>query len=307
MEEDYGIYDPEAYLDSVPESVHEYLTPEEIEEGSLETSRLIDILCGMFSDRIQEVLRTIPGLMLIIIIGTVCSEFTALPSDPGMRNTAAMVVNLITFLYILGMVTELYLNISLKVDELYEYGLTLSGVMSSFLLFGGNYTSVSVIMSFMVVVCALLSFISQYVFPAVCAMMIVSSVSSISSSDTRAGNASNMISGLYFTISTAVLSLLSLIVGFQNKVAASADSVVLKSAKIASAYAIPVVGGVISESVDNISSGFGLLKNSFGLGAVTVIILSHHFCFGVQAFICPDRRILRDCRNTGHRENSFRH
>lgn len=137
----------------------------------------------------------------------------------------------------------MYTDITYKVDELYEYGKTLSSVMASFMLFSGNYTSVSVMMSSMIVLCTFLSFLSQALFPAVCAVIIVTSVSGLAGGGANLNSVARRICGLYMTVSTTVLSILSLLMGFQNRVAQAADSAVLKSAKIASAYAIPVVGG----------------------------------------------------------------
>lgn len=271
---EYGIYDIENYKNAFPEQATEYASPDEIASGEMTTSSLLDIIKKITGDQISSILKSMPGMLLLIIIGVIAVDFAALGGDAGMKRTAAMAVNFIIFLYIMGMLVHMYTDITYKVDELYEYGKTLSSVMASFMLFSGNYTSVSVMMSSMIVLCTFLSFLSQALFPAVCAVIIVSSVSGLAGGGANLNSVARRICGLYMTVSTTVISILSLLMGFQNRVAQAADSAVLKSAKIASAYAIPVVGGVISESVDNISSGFMLIKNSFGFGAVCVILLS---------------------------------
>ncbi|MCI8589955.1 MAG: hypothetical protein HFE77_04510 [Clostridiales bacterium] len=267
------LYDEKEYRDAIPDSVSEYADIDEIAEGAVTTTQFFDILSKIAGEQVKTVIKAVPGLLLLIMIGAISTEFSALSLDAGLKNTANMAVSFITFLYMMDMLIQLYTSVSYKMDELYEYGKTLSSVMGSFLFFSGNYSSVSAILSSMIVLCTFLSFLSRTIFPAVCAVIIVSSVASLSGTASHLNSVSQRLSTLYGTISTAVISILSLIMGFQNRVAQSADSVVLKSAKIASAYAIPVVGGVISESVDNISSGFSLIKNSFGFGAVSVILL----------------------------------
>ncbi|MCI8331936.1 MAG: hypothetical protein HFE78_03850 [Clostridiales bacterium] len=267
------LYDAEEYREAIPDSVSQYADIDEIAEGAVTTAQFFDIVSKITGEQIRTVIKAAPGLLLLIMIGAVSTEFSSLSLDTGLKNTASMAVSFITFLYIMDMLVSLYTNVSYKMDELYEYGKTLSSVMGSFMFFGGNYSSVSAILSSMIVLCTFLSFLSRTIFPAVCAVIIVSSVASLSGGASHLNSVSQRLSGLYGTLSTAVISILSLIMGFQNRVAQSTDSVVLKSAKIASAYAIPVVGGVISESVDNISSGFSLIKNSFGFGAVCVILL----------------------------------
>ena len=83
-----------------------------------------------------------------------------------------------------------------------------------------------------------------------------------------------MITGLYMSVFGGSLSLLSLLVSFQHRSALAGDSLLRRGAKIASAYAIPVVGGALSESLDNITLGLVTLKSSFGFGAALLIVLS---------------------------------
>lgn len=155
------------------------LSPDEIASGEMTTSSLLDIIKKITGDQISSILKSMPGMLLLIIIGVIAVDFAALGGDAGMKRTAAMAVNFIIFLYIMGMLVHMYTDITYKVDELYEYGKTLSSVMASFMLFSGNYTSVSVMMSSMIVLCTFLSFLSQALFPAVCAVIIVSSVSGL--------------------------------------------------------------------------------------------------------------------------------
>lgn len=263
------IYERDEYIDSLPDTP---LTDDEIDRGEVTLERMTEIAFSVLTGSLNETLQVIPGFLLIIILAAVCSEFAALPSLGEMRASADTVVNTVIFLYLLNILISLYNNVNTAVGQLSTYGVTLSSVMSSFLMFGGSYTSAGVLSSFTVIMFSVLSCLAKYVFPCVCAMIFVSSLSSIGSSE-QLNSASRLITNTYMTVSASVLSLMSLFVSFQSKAAVSADSVIRRGAKIASAYAIPVVGGAISESLDNIVGGFNMLKTSFGLGAASAVIL----------------------------------
>lgn len=263
------IYERGEYIDSLPDTL---LSDEEIESGDVTLERMADIAIGVLTGSFNDAMQVMPGFLLIIILGAICSEFAALPTLGEMRPSADAVVNTVIFLYMLNILISLYDSVNTAIGQLSTYGVTLSTVMSSFLTFGGSYTSAGVMTSFTVIMFSVLSCLAKYVFPCVCAIIFVSSLSSVGSSD-RLNNASRLITNTYMTVSAFVLSLMSLFVSFQSKAAVSADSVIRRGAKLASAYAIPVVGGAISESLDNIVGGFNMLKTAFGLGAASAVIL----------------------------------
>jgi len=144
--------------------VGEYADIDGITEGTLTTTQFLDILSKITGEQVKTVIKAAPGLLLLIMIGAISTEFTSLSGDAGFKITANMVISFITFLYIMDMLVQLYTSVSYKMDELYEYGKTLSSVMGSFLFFGGNYSSVSALLSSMIVLCTFLSFLSGVLF-----------------------------------------------------------------------------------------------------------------------------------------------
>lgn len=262
------IYDRDGYLDSVPQTE---LSEDEALGGVDDSQRLIELLLSTLFSSLKCEQDKLTGLFAVIIFGTICHSFAG-TSALGMKNTASVCIDLIIFIYIFRLVAEIYTRTIETVEALSTYTLTLSGVMVSFLAFESAVNSAGVVGSFVVALSSFLSFVSKTVLPLVCAFITVSAISSVTGK--KMGGVCGMITGLYMSVFGGSLSLLSLLVSFQHRSALAGDSLLRRGAKIASAYAIPVVGGALSESLDNITLGLVTLKSSFGFGAALLIVLS---------------------------------
>ena len=72
--------------------------------------------------------------------------------------------------------------------------------------------------------------------------------------------------GVASTVSTAALS-------FQTTLAASADSVAMRSAKYAVGNIIPLVGNSIGAALGTLGSSLSLIKNTAGVSCVAAVLL----------------------------------
>ena len=82
-------------------------------------------------------------------------------------------------------------------------------------------------------------------------------------------------------------------IGVSGAISGTADSVALKSAKLAISGAVPVVGGVISDATEAVLVGAGIIKNAVGvyglLGVCAICFLPfvtiglHYICFKAAA------------------------
>ncbi len=77
---------------------------------------------------------------------------------------------------------------------------------------------------------------------------------------------------LYVTVSVFIMSILTVILAFQKSLAGSADSLALRGVKFAAANTVPVIGGLVSEAMRNVTSSLSLLKGQSGTVAVICVI-----------------------------------
>lgn len=93
------------------------------------------------------------------------------------------------------------------------------------------------------------------------------------SPDLRLGGVSKHLKWLYMTLLGAASTVSTAALSFQTTLAASADSVAMRSAKYAVGNMIPLVGGSIGAALGTLSSSLTLVKNTAGVSCVAVILL----------------------------------
>ncbi len=78
--------------------------------------------------------------------------------------------------------------------------------------------------------------------------------------------------GVMIVISLCTM-LFSFVLGLQTVLAKSADSLALKTVRLALGSFIPIVGGTLSEALTTVKEGFGVVRNITGVGGVVIILL----------------------------------
>ena len=93
------------------------------------------------------------------------------------------------------------------------------------------------------------------------------------SPDLRLGGVSKHLKWLYMTILGVASTVSTAALSFQTTLAASADSVAMRSAKYAVGNMIPLVGGSIGAALGTLGSSLTLVKNTAGVSCVAVVLL----------------------------------
>lgn len=93
------------------------------------------------------------------------------------------------------------------------------------------------------------------------------------SPDLRLSGVSKHLKWLYMTLLGAASTVSTAALSFQTTLAASADSVAMRSAKYAVGNMIPLVGGSIGAALGTLSTSLTLVKNTAGVSCVAVILL----------------------------------
>ncbi len=75
------------------------------------------------------------------------------------------------------------------------------------------------------------------------------------------------------TVISVFTMVFSFILGLQTVLAKSADSLGLKTVRLALGSFIPIVGGTLSEALTTVKEGFGVIKSAAGVGGIVLILL----------------------------------
>ncbi len=260
--EDIKIYDKDEYEANIPEEAKKYSVNEETS-----FSDLFNIIKDI---ALKDIGIKTENLINLIIVCLICSACVSFSKNTDMHDAVSDAANIIFSIYTINIIMKVIEHCTLKSDELSQYTSSLSLGMTSFLVFGGNPSGATVMAASISVLSGVISLLIKNLLPGLCAVLLALSfstgISGISSVPIK------KISNFYILSVTAIMSLLSILITFQFSCAKSAETIAMKGVKLASSYAIPVVGGMIADAAESVAGSFSLLKSSFGLSALIIIL-----------------------------------
>ncbi len=251
-------------------------------------------LSGILSRFAQSIKQTLEsyfkyfsGLTAIIII---CGIACVVKDKNGSGEIAEYAGNLAVCTYCMSLVGALCENVELICREICTFLLAALpsvtalyassvGPMSASASHGGTLTALNLIQSAVTLI----------IIPGTKAVLVLSCVSAITRFMDMSGFCALVKSALMWVLGI-LISMISAVMYFQTSLSASADGLAVRGMRFAAQSAIPIVGGVISESMRVVTESLRLVKSVCGVtGIFTIVtlilpplalIVTHRICFG---------------------------
>lgn len=223
------------------------------------------MLAGLV-DEIEFILTIIAILVFASIIGTfVENGNTSIRSGVNIALSAVVATVLITH------IENAFVDSQAHVSEITEFMTGLLPFLGSLSLIGGEFTASIVQKTVLLTVINLLQNVINAVVIPVCEMIVALSVAGYVSGISL-GSVSELISGIATKTITLSCGIMCAILYFQNTVSSVTDSLTLRSVKLVAGNFIPIVGAFVSEASGTLISGVKLVKSTFGIFAICILL-----------------------------------
>lgn len=258
-----------------------------------------DILNWLIKAFANEVYASVKLLTLVLALAVVSSYLTNLNDSFG-KNGIGVIAHYICIILISSVaVTAFYQVVSsaaMAAENLSVFMRMIVPLMLAALLSSGAIVSASVFEPVLLTIIELsVSLIQNLFIPVVMLLSALSIVNSLSDKF----KASRLVTLLENFIKRGLSVLLTVFVAFaglQSIASSGADGLTIKLTKFASSNLIPVVGGILSESVETIMNCSVVIKNSVGIVGIIIVvfisitpllkIMASLFVFRVIAAMC---------------------
>ena len=258
-----------------------------------------DILNWLIKAFANEVYASVKLLTLVLALAVVSSYLTNLNDSFG-KNGIGGIAHYICIILISSVaVTAFYQVVSsaaMAAENLSVFMRMIVPLMLAALLSSGAIVSASVFEPVLLTIIELsVSLIQNLFIPVVMLLSALSIVNSLSDKF----KASRLVTLLENFIKRGLSVLLTVFVAFaglQSIASSGADGLTIKLTKFASSNLIPVVGGILSESVETIMNCSVVIKNSVGIVGIIIVvfisitpllkIMASLFVFRVIAAMC---------------------
>lgn len=271
---------PSDLWESIPEELRPLL-PEGVQTGDAEGllremdgKRLLSLMGSFLKDASGQALKLFASLLSVVLLGTLAERLGELMGGDHTK-IFAWIFTLCAGLLIFTNLIALWQMTKSVLEQINGFMTALSSLLSVLYLAGGHTLTAAVHMgwlSWMLIVVEKLSYV--LLLPVLELSFSGTLISSIAGSLNLRPFVKS-VRQLVTTLMTLIMTVLSVIMTFQTTLSAAADSAALRAMKFAAAGSVPIIGGLVSESLRTLSAGVSTLKGIVGtVGAAVVILLS---------------------------------
>lgn len=276
--------DPTAYdygglLDDLPDEV-KALLPEGLDDAADEqaiASQLSgEYLASLCADLLKEgiaaglkLFASLLGLIIVCAILSRCAELFMSGKSPIFDYALLLIsaLEIYSSTYSLFELTRDYIG------QINDYMTGISAAMGGILLLSANVSTAAVQSAWLGLLFTLTEKISYgLLFPLLQMSFALTLVSSLCP-DIDLRSVTAFIRKLCTTLLVAAMTLITIFMSFQTSIASAADSLGLRSVKFAASNAIPLIGGLVSESMKTLATSLSLVKSTAGgIGMIGLLL-----------------------------------
>ena len=274
----------DALLEALPEEVRKLL-PEslfssdltDVAEGTGEMSSaayLAEAVLSLVGLRIGDCIKTLALVCGLLLLCSVCVSVRNLLRSERVARAFSFLSTLTVTAAIFSTGFDSIRSVTDYFQSLERLTLTLIPLTGALYAMGGNVTAAVASSSGLTVFLLVLKeIVSRTVIP-FCGICLAFALIRALDPSIRLGTLCDTVKKNYTTLLAFLMMLLSAMLASQTLLAASGDSIAMRSAKFAAGNMIPVVGGSVAELLRTVSTGVGYLRGTVGISAVILLLLT---------------------------------
>lgn len=221
-----------------------------------------------------EVLGVLKSMMFVVALAVLCSFLANMSSSFGKESVSHMAYY-VCFIAVVSIASKVFFDVqntaASAIENLTVFMRCIVPVMITSLVTCGAVISASALEPFLLGIIQIsLSLIRSVFFPLVMVGTALGIVNSLSEELKTTG----LIALINKAVKNGLTILLTIFVAFagiKSIASAGADGLTIKLTKFASSNLIPVVGGILSDSVETVMNCSVLIKNSVGIMGVIIV------------------------------------
>ena len=276
----------EAYgdlLQSIPRDVAERL-PEGIFSEDLFTvgeavreatgfSKVMEVVGDVLCSDLSGAFSLFGGLLGVLVLSAVLAAARGALGSPPLSKAVALCGASAVAGCLLSLTANAITQIIEFLRRLTAFINGMIPVVGTLFAMGGNVGTAVVASSGLMMLLNLVENICAATLVPVVGMCIAVAVSGALFGSTDLRGLSNFIKKTYTFFLGTVMLVLTFTLSVQTSLAAGADGLAMKSARMLAGRAIPVVGGAVGETFRTLAAGIGYLKTTVGGVGITVVAL----------------------------------
>lgn len=241
-------------------------------KGEINTKTIYSNILKILGDEITSSITILGGILAIIVIHSILKN---IGENIG-NNSISQIAYYVEYILIVTLIMKSFLNVIDMVKEtivnLVSYINMLIPLLLALIVTSGTAVTATVMQPAILWIIVLLgNGITMYILPLLLISTVLGIISNLSDK-IQIGKLSNLLKSSIVWIIGFILTLFVSFISLEGTLTSGVDGLTLKGLKSASSTFIPVVGKVLSDSVDTVLGATAVIKNAVGVVGIIVVL-----------------------------------
>lgn len=259
---------------SIPESIRDLL-PENTDSDSftaqVDGNYLLSLMGKLIQNGAGQALTFFCLLLALVLLSTLTEKLgnTLSPGGNAIFGwLATLCIGILLYRTLFGLLSD----VQSCLDEINAFMTSMGTVLSALYLAGGNALASGVQMGWLALLLTLTEKLSYYLLLPILEVSFSASLITTLTGNVNLRPFAKSLRNLTTGLLTLCMTVLSVILSFQTTLAAASDSLSMRAMKYAAGN-VPIIGGMVAESLRTLSTGLSAVKGTVGTVGVLVILL----------------------------------
>lgn len=239
-------------------------------------------ISSMFEAFLENVLSLAAVIMVCCVISKIAETVRIKYIPEVLALSQAFLISAVSYGFLDGVLSQTQEYVTQTSSLMSSYGL----IMSEIYLLGGNISRAAVSSAWLAFALEVSRRLCMGTLIPMIKICFCATLASFVSPSVNLRAIANFMRNIYVSVSVFFMTVLTVIMSFQSTLAGANDSIALRSVKFAASNTIPIIGGLVSESMRTLSSGISLMKSYSGtvciICIIAVSVMPLAYVFGVK-------------------------
>lgn len=224
--------------------------------------------------KLKEPLSILATLLAVILLASLLNTF----ENTFNQNSLGQTFQIVSILCVSGLIVtpiiEILKHISLLIEQIGTFLLSFLPVFTGIITVSGKPLTAFAYNGVLMIVVQVVSVVSKSILIPLCGSYLALVICSAVTNQIDISNFIKTLKTILMWTLGFLLTIFVAILTIKSFVASSADTVTMKAGKYVAGSFIPVIGGMISDTLSIIQSSMGVIKSSVGTFGIIVILIS---------------------------------
>ena len=241
-------------------------------QGKIDNSFFINIIVKIIGKEAFSSIKVISSIMVIIVIHGILNSFNQDSNSSNVANIAYYVQYILIITIVMTNFSNIIDLVKTSINNLVIFCNSLIPILMTLMITTGSIASSSILYPIMLFLITFIgNFINGIILPATLIATSLSIVSKISDK-VQLNNLSKFFkSGVVWALGI-VLTIFVGVVSLEGSLSSSVDGLTSKTTKAVVSNFVPIVGKILSDSVETVLGCTNILKNAIGIIGVLVVV-----------------------------------